>query len=147
MIIRPSSTFNPPQGEPVMETPTMTPELILQGVQEVLADALGVDEDEATPDARVVNELGAESIDFLDIHFRLEKKFGIRIRQDGTFPPTGEIHLHEPMEPNVIKLLKKHFPFINWENHRNPRFEDICTVDFYCKFIAHRLEALPPVST
>ncbi|MEM9296594.1 MAG: phosphopantetheine-binding protein, partial [Planctomycetota bacterium] len=45
---------------------------VLAKVREVLEDALGVDEDEVTPEAKLVGDLGAESIDFLDIVFRLE---------------------------------------------------------------------------
>jgi len=44
-------------------------------VKDVLVDALGVDEDEVTPTASLKADLGAESIDFLDITFRLEKVF------------------------------------------------------------------------
>ena len=44
-------------------------------VKEALMDALGVDDDEVTPDATMVGDLGAESIDFLDIVFKLEKAF------------------------------------------------------------------------
>jgi len=44
-------------------------------VQGVLVDALGVDEDEVTPTASLRSDLGAESIDFLDITFRLETAF------------------------------------------------------------------------
>ena len=44
-------------------------------VKDVLVDALGVDEDEVTPTASLRADLGAESIDFLDISFRLEKAF------------------------------------------------------------------------
>ena len=44
-------------------------------VKDVLVDALGVDEDEVTPNASLRADLGAESIDFLDITFRLEKAF------------------------------------------------------------------------
>ena len=50
-------------------------------VLETLVDALGVDDDEVTPEATLVEDLGAESIDFLDIVFRLEKAFGIKIEQ------------------------------------------------------------------
>ena len=50
-----------------------------QKIQEVLDDALGVDEDEVTPDASLTADLGAESIDFLDIVFRLEKTFDFKI--------------------------------------------------------------------
>src|SRR5579863_7805361 len=48
---------------------------IYKKVQGVMVDALGVDEDEVTPQAKLREDLGAESIDFLDIVFRLEKAF------------------------------------------------------------------------
>lgn len=59
---------------------------ILEQVQEVLVDALGVDDDEATPEATLMGDLGAESIDFLDIVFRLEKQFDIKIPREELFP-------------------------------------------------------------
>ena len=54
--------------------------------QEVLEDALGVDEDEVTPEASLTADLGAESIDFLDIVFRIEKTFDVKISQGELFP-------------------------------------------------------------
>lgn len=59
---------------------------IFEKIQEVLDDALGVDEDEVTPDASLTADLGAESIDFLDIVFRLEKTFDFKISQGELFP-------------------------------------------------------------
>jgi acyl carrier protein len=53
----------------------MTRDEIHTKVQGVLVDALGVDEDEVSPTASLRSDLGAESIDFLDITFRLEKAF------------------------------------------------------------------------
>lgn len=55
-------------------------------VVETLCDALGVDEDEVSPEATLQGDLGAESIDFLDIVFRLEKGFGIKIPRGELFP-------------------------------------------------------------
>src|SRR3954471_20908174 len=55
-------------------------------VKDVLVDALGVDDDEVTPTATLRGDLGAESIDFLDIVFRLEKAFGIKIPRGEMFP-------------------------------------------------------------
>ena len=46
-------------------------EEVFEKVRESLVDALGVDDDEVTPEATLVGDLGAESIDFLDIVFRL----------------------------------------------------------------------------
>ena len=55
---------------------------IFEKVRQALVDALSVEEDEVTETATLFNDLGAESIDFLDIIFRLEKAFSIKIAQD-----------------------------------------------------------------
>jgi acyl carrier protein len=55
-------------------------------VSRVLVDALNVDEDELKPTATLQGDLGAESIDFLDIVFRLEREFGIKIPRGELFP-------------------------------------------------------------
>ena len=59
---------------------------IFKQVHEVMVDALGVDDDEVTPQSTLIGDLGAESIDFLDIVFRLEKAFGIKIPREELFP-------------------------------------------------------------
>ena len=64
----------------------MTRDEICQKVREVLVDALNVDDDEVTPEAALISDLGAESIDFLDIVFRLEKTFDIKIPRGELFP-------------------------------------------------------------
>ena len=50
----------------------MSHDEIFKKVQGVLVDALGVDDDEVTPTARLTTDLHAESIDFMDIVFRIE---------------------------------------------------------------------------
>ena len=52
----------------------------LAPVQEAVAAALGVDDDEATPEATLMDDLGAESIDLLDILFRIERAVGVKIQ-------------------------------------------------------------------
>lgn len=59
---------------------------IFKKVQGVLVDALGVDEEEVSSDSTLMGDLGAESIDFLDIVFRLEKAFAIKIPREELFP-------------------------------------------------------------
>ncbi|UCD30729.1 MAG: acyl carrier protein [Planctomycetota bacterium] len=59
---------------------------ILENVRETLVDALAVEPDEVTEDATLTGDLGAESIDFLDIVFRLEKCFNIKIPRGELFP-------------------------------------------------------------
>ena len=64
----------------------MTEAEVFEKVQETLVDALGVDDDEVKPEATLTGDLGAESIDFLDIVFRLEKAFDIKIPRGELFP-------------------------------------------------------------
>ena len=59
---------------------------VFSKIQVVLSDALGVDEEEVVSDATLQDDLGAESIDFLDIVFRLEKVFSIKIPKGELFP-------------------------------------------------------------
>lgn len=56
-------------------------EEIFPQVADIIADALGCDEDEVKPDSSLINDLDAESIDFLDIVFRLEREFKVKIPQ------------------------------------------------------------------
>jgi acyl carrier protein len=48
-------------------------------VKEAVVEALALDDDEVTPEATLMDELGAESIDLLDILFRIEKSTGVKI--------------------------------------------------------------------
>ncbi|MBN2138618.1 MAG: acyl carrier protein [Sedimentisphaerales bacterium] len=80
-------------------------EEILQQVQEILVDALGVDDDEVTADATLMGDLGAESIDFLDIVFRLEKAFSIKIPREELFP--AESLMNNPDLVSNGKLTEK----------------------------------------
>ena len=74
----------------------MSRDEIYTKVQAVLVDALGVDEEEVTPNAVIRDDLGAESIDFLDIMFRLEKAFNIKI-------PKGEMMPENVAnDPNIV---------------------------------------------
>jgi acyl carrier protein len=59
---------------------------IFAKVSETLVEALNVDADEVKPESTLQGDLGAESIDFLDIVFRLEREFGIKIPRGELFP-------------------------------------------------------------
>ena len=83
----------------------MSRDEIYQGVREVMVDALGVDDDEVTAEATLMGDLGAESIDFLDIVFRLEKAFEIKIPREELFP--AESLMNDPEYVNNGKLTEK----------------------------------------
>ncbi|RFC46230.1 MAG: Acyl carrier protein [Verrucomicrobia bacterium] len=52
---------------------------ILPKVADIIADALGCDLDDVQPTSSLITDLGGESIDFLDIVFRLEREFKVKI--------------------------------------------------------------------
>ncbi|MCK6518487.1 phosphopantetheine-binding protein [Myxococcota bacterium] len=62
--------------------PELDPD-VFEKVREAIAEALGLDEDEVVPEARLMDDLGAESLDFLDIVFRIERAFGIKVPRGG----------------------------------------------------------------
>jgi acyl carrier protein len=57
----------------------MNVESVYPKVREIIADVLVIDEEEVALNSRLIADLGAESIDFLDLVFQLEKEFGIKI--------------------------------------------------------------------
>jgi acyl carrier protein len=57
----------------------MNTESVYPKVREIIADVLVIDEDDVSLTSRLIVDLGAESIDFLDLVFQLEKEFGIKI--------------------------------------------------------------------
>ena len=62
-----------------MSKPSIPEETIIKEVTEAIVLALGVEEEEVTLDASLIDDFGAESLDYLDIAFRLERRFDIRI--------------------------------------------------------------------
>src|SRR5690606_12693260 len=90
-------------------------EEIFQKVQQTLVDALSVEEDEVTEEATLTGDLGAESIDFLDIVFRLEKAFGIKIPQDELMPReilgNQDYVTERKLNAAGIAALKQSMPF------------------------------------
>ena len=58
-------------------------ENIEQKVKEIVADRLGVDPDEVTPEASFIEDLGADSLDTVELVMALEEEFGIEIPDEG----------------------------------------------------------------
>ena len=120
---------------------------IMEKVREALVDALGVDEDEVVPTARIGGDLGAESIDYLDIVFRLEKAFSIKIPRGDLFPDniltSDEFVQDGKLTPKGIEELKARMPHANLEEfQKNPTVQDIAdlfTVDMIVGYIEGKL--------
>jgi acyl carrier protein len=128
----------------------MTRQQILQEVQGVLIDALGVDEDEVTPDATLMADLGAESIDFLDIVFRMEKAFGIKIPREELFPAESLLTNSEyvnngKLTPKGLAELKKRMPHTDLSafvaDPNVNKIGDLFTVDVLVNYVDSKLNS------
>ena len=119
----------------------------LSKVQAALVDALGVEDDEVTPEATMVGDLGAESIDFLDIVFKLEKAFGITIPREELFPDdilTNAAYVENgKVTPGGLAELKKRLPWADLSKfEQNPRVQDfgnLLTVNDLCRYVESKL--------
>jgi acyl carrier protein len=117
-------------------------------VTKVLVQALGVEEGDIKPSATLLADLGAESIDFLDIVFRLEREFGIKI-------PRGELFFERVFElsPEIVQdgrvtteglaALRSRMPYADRTvlegDRRLDRIDDLLTVDFLTRYVAWKL--------
>lgn len=122
---------------------------IFNRVASTLEDALNVDRDQITPEATLVGDLGAESIDFLDINFRLEREFGIKIPRTELFPDdvtTNPDYVQDgKITPQGLAELRERMPFADLSKlEQNPDVRniitDVFTVDVLTRFIEMKLE-------
>jgi len=128
----------------------MTHEDIFAKVRTTLVDALSVDDEQVTPSARLKADLGAESIDFLDIVFRLEKQFNITIPREELFPESifqGDARFVADgrVTPVGLAELEKQMPFADLTDFKkDPRLEkveDLFTVDLIVRYLESKLAA------
>ena len=129
-------------------TMTMSREQVMEQVRTVMVDALGVDDDEVKPEATLMGDLGAESIDFLDIVFRLEKAFGIKILREELFP--AETLMNNPefvangkLTTKGLAELKAKMPHTDIsEFAKNPevsKLADLFTVGMIVNFVESKM--------
>jgi acyl carrier protein len=127
----------------------MTHDEIYGKVRDVLVDALAVDEDEVTPTATLTGDLGAESIDFLDIVFKLEQAFKFKIGQGELFPENVQ---QDPqfvqdgkVTPKGIATLKARLPHADFSKlEKDPQVSkvgEIFTVEALVRFVERKLAA------
>jgi acyl carrier protein len=128
----------------------MTRDEIFAQVRSTLMDALNVDEGEVTPQARLKGDLNAESIDFLDIVFRLERQFNLKIPREDLFPES--IFQGDPkfvaggkITPEGLAELQTRMPYADLtEFRKDPRLEkmeDLFTVDLIVRYLESRVGA------
>ena len=123
---------------------------IMREVTEILIDALGVDDDEVSTEATLMGDLGAESIDFLDIVFRLEKTFSIKIPREELFPveslmsDPGFVSSGKITEVGLKELREKmpHTDFSSFESEPDiNKLGDLFTVNSIVNFVESKLNS------
>jgi acyl carrier protein len=121
---------------------------IFQKVQANLVDALGVEEDDVTRDATLQGDLGAESIDFLDIVFRLERNFGIKIPRGELFPENvsdPEPARNGKLTPTGLTEMKQRMPYADpggfGANPEVDKLLELYTVDMLVQYVSSKLSA------
>ena len=125
-----------------------TQEEIYTKVSATLVEALNVDEDEIKPESTLQGDLGAESIDFLDIVFRLEREFGIKIPRGELFPESifqgdPEFVQNGKVTDKGLAELRSKMPFADLaEFEKNPelsQISDLFTVELITRYIQGKL--------
>lgn len=127
----------------------MSQDEIFEKVTNTLVEALGVEEDEVSRDSKLTADLGAESIDFLDIVFRLEKNFDVKIPRGDLFP--DEKLFTDPnfvqngrMTAEGLAELRRRMPFADIDSFaENPSMQEITnlfTVEMIVRYIESKLQ-------
>ncbi len=122
-------------------------EEIFDKIKNALVEALGVDEDEVTPEATLVGDLGAESMDFLDIVFRLEKAFNIKVPRGELFPEDILTNTEYVQDGKVtaegLKQRRQRMPFADLDAFSaNPNVKDfgnMLTVQDMCRYVESKV--------
>jgi acyl carrier protein len=128
----------------------LTQDEIYSKVKDTLVEALNVDEDQITPAATLQGDLGAESIDFLDIVFRLEREFGIKIPRGELFPESifqgdPEFVQDGRVTEKGLAELRARMPFAELAQfEQDPEvshISDLFTVELIARYIQGKLES------
>jgi acyl carrier protein len=122
---------------------------IFAKVQATLVDALGVDEVDVTRESTLQGDLGAESIDYLDIVFRLERNFGIKIPRGELFPENlttdPEWISDGRLTPRGVEELKTRLPYADLSRFEvDPsvdKIADLYTVDMLVQYVQSKMAA------
>ncbi len=117
-------------------------------ITKVLVQALGVDADDIKPSATLQGDLGAESIDFLDIVFRLEREFMIRIPRGELFSELIFQDVTTILEDGHVTdaglaALRSKLPYADWNllerDRRLNRINDLITVNLLSSYVTWKL--------
>lgn len=119
---------------------TVTEFDVFPDIREIIADCLGIEPGEVLHDSHFRYDLGGESIDDLDLSFRIEKHFGIKKPFAGLMHPEGwAFDDNGRLTPDCIAGWQSRYPEIDWScfaDQSGPHsLEALLTVDNICKLV------------
>jgi len=127
---------------------------IFPKVAETMADALGCDVEKVKPDSSLINDLGAESIDFLDIVFRLERGFKVKIPrgkivEDARGPlAEAEFESSGVVTDAGVARLKEFLSEVPADRFKTPlkvvEIPKLFTTETFCKMVLRQQKAAAP---
>ena len=136
------------------ESVVLSRDQIFEKLREILEEALGVDEEEVTIEASLTGDLEAESIDFLDIVFRLEKAFStpeqpFKIEQGELFPDNllenADWVADGKFTDAGMAMLRERMPHVDFSAFESDRdvnkVAELITVNSIIEFVERKLAA------
>jgi acyl carrier protein len=116
----------------------------------VLAEALVVDKEDITPTAALQRDLGADSLDLLELMFRLEHEFGIKIPRgelfsESTFRIGTELVQDGKLTDKGVAELRSRLPYADLSglqaDRRLSAIPDLFTVGLVAAYVAWKLDS------
>lgn len=126
----------------------IAPQDIAVRVTNVLVQALGVDKYDIIPASTLRGDLGAESIDYLDIVFRLEREFGIKIPRGELFPDSilgdqADLVQEGKVTDRGLVELRSRMPYADFTDFECDRglgaVADLFTVELVVRYVEWKL--------
>jgi acyl carrier protein len=119
---------------------------IQDAVHSLVAQTLGLDVEEVTPDSRFFTDLGGESIDLLDLAFRCEKHFGIKVQFDQLLPKDMVPNAQGQLSPAAMETLGRRFPNLDTSRFKGTNqlnlMQELLIISVITDFIRERLAAV-----
>ncbi len=128
-------------------------EELFEGMKELVADSLAIPADDIKPTSSLIEDLDADSLDFVDIFFKIEKKFGVKIRAHelnavAGFSPTAPQASSTPLTPEAIERLKEFLPAVvsAGPSITPAKVIALISVETLCRMVEKKKRETPAVS-
>jgi acyl carrier protein len=116
---------------------------VLEEVQRLTAEVLQLELEEIRPEARFFGNLGGESIELLELKFRLEKEYGVRVPLLDLKAADIELDEQGRLTPSSLALLKSKFPFLRLDGYELRPLDhrtDLLTIEVIAGFVQMALD-------